>query len=1118
MSSQPPHKRSNRPTTTGERSNAMSWPPYLERSQGVLPVEQGGYSKRERASNRSFGARYFQSTTLQFRDAGISASLGLLIGSTVGLVLALSDFGAMWLWLPLWRDRFSFFIRLIVTHVPLSAILGLVFGLVGYITYPLAKITVRRIARDDERRFHGLHPGLTASLFTFLLSPLVVWVALLLFTGGKTSKLPRRELLEVITAVILLGGVWALFFFAQRLFRFFQTSTTTVATIGCVGLFGLFFSLSKIDQYVLPTQYPYLHTVLSVGCWFVSFYTLSILASRFIVLTRVESKLPLIGLLTALCLGAVLFWNVLTLEENQNVRVAMLDPRASHCRSIMRSIQPILFRATEKDRNALATAAARKARALRQQHNAILGLPTLPNAHIFLISIDALRADHLGTYGYSRPTSPYLDEQAKSSIVFERAYSQAPHSSYSISSIMTSEYLHETVALGNPLPQETVATALTDSNYYTAAFYTLGIFHTEGDRLKEYEDNAYGFALHNHTDEGSEETTDRVIQEIDRTVSRGEPKSFFWVHYFDAHEPYLATTFGESDVDRYDSEILEVDGAIKRLMTEARQRLKRDIVFCITADHGEEFHEHGGVYHGSSLYEEQIRVPLIFNIPGFPAKRIRTPVELVDIAPTLLSLADVDVPPSMRGDDLRSIMLGKANMVGPAFSAVIHKRMVVSWPYKLIADLRFNLYELYDLNNDRFERRNLADSNRFALESLRGEIYAWLDSLSPTSKKENDVRIAAINRGRLGDRRAVKPLSEILLDDHASTDNRIQAARILGILADSNSTPSLLKALENDEALIAAEAAIALGRMSDTRAIPLLRQLVSSEDIDIRSRAAVSLGRLHDKAAVPGLIDALWVAPNEYEQQEAIRWLGRLRDSRGLDPLIKILPEARNRYLVVISMGYIGDKRAFEPLADVLSWDTHPNVRDNVIRGLGQLGDSRAVDLILPIAEMDPTLKNSSESLVRLNAIGLKAMGGTDVTRDRVVYGGFRQCVAGPLFHDWDYLHRTWCETSRETAWLRLEVPKSVAHAPYGSIAVLGIKRTDSARASRIRLSIGKTDLEPVQVDGTWQEYRWKVKAGALSSGFAKARIKGDEVGARFAVDHLLLMPLDHVEGQQHDG
>ena len=495
---------------------------------------------------------------------------------------------------------------------------------------------------------------------------------------------------------------------------------------------------------------------------------------------------------------------------------------------------------------------ASNARQRRQQLQQSNDLPVLDDAHVLMITVDALRADHLGLHGYGRGVTRELDALGARGVVFDNAYAQAPHSSYSLCSLMTSEYLHETLELGQTPPQATLPRLLTAAGYHTAAFYTLGIFHTAGEQLAAYEEDAFGFALHDHQDRPAEQMTDRVLAEIDRTVARGEPSSLFWVHYFDVHEPYEATTLGTSDMDRYDSELLATDRAIGRLVRSAEQRLKKPLVIVVTADHGEEFHEHGGVYHGSSLYQEQVHVPLIFVAPGVSAARRAAPVESIDITPTLLALLGVERAPSMRGIDLRPAFLGRASE-RPVFSAVIHKKMAVSWPYKLIADLRFGSFELYDLARDPGERDNQADRDPRRLRSLRGEIYAWLDSPrtdAPATRAGHDL---ALEWGGLGDRRAVAPLASLLLDEHAPSATRSEAARLLGKLADEAASESLFAATHASDAWVAAEAAIALGRMFDPRAARMLRRLVVSEDPGVRSRAAVSLGRLRDPAAVPPL-------------------------------------------------------------------------------------------------------------------------------------------------------------------------------------------------------------------------------------------------------------------------
>ncbi|HEX4353730.1 MAG TPA: HEAT repeat domain-containing protein, partial [Polyangiales bacterium] len=529
-------------------------------------------------------------------------------------------------------------------------------------------------------------------------------------------------------------------------------------------------------------------------------------------------------------------------------------------------------------------------------------------------------------------------------------------------------------------------------------------------------------------------------------------------------------------------------------------------------DHGEEFHEHGGVYHGSSLYQEQVHVPLIFVVPGVAPLRRTLPVESIDIAPTLLALLGIERAPTMRGVDLRPALLGRET-ARPVFSAVIHKKMAVSWPYKLIADLRFGSFELYNLVNDPGERDNLADRDPARLRSLRGEIYAWLDSLAPdaamtTARSGHD---RALEWGRLGDRRAVTPLASLLLDEHASSATRTEAARLLGKLADETASESLFAATHASDAWVAAEAAIALGRMFDPRATKMLRRLVDSEDPGVRSRAAVSLGRLRDRAAVPSLIDALWVAPNPYEREEAVRWLGRLRDVRALDPLLNLLPEPRTRHLVVVALGELGDARAFAPLSHVLSWDRNTNVRDGVVRGFGMLGDPRALDVILPLVSEDPSLRNTGESLVRLHALDRKRIGGADL--DAAVSGsGFGHCYVGPLRHDWDYLHRTYCTTERDRAALRLSVPSAVESARYGDIVLLSARRSDASAAVGLEVTIGTHTLPLVQVDGGWNEYRWTLDPGTLPKGSVRAELHVRDRNAHLQVDHLLLVPRTSIE------
>jgi len=223
------------------------------------------------------------------------------------------------------------------------------------------------------------------------------------------------------------------------------------------------------------------------------------------------------------------------------------------------------------------------------------GLPTVRDAHLLLITVDALRPDHLGAFGYERDISPTFDRLAAESTVFERAYAQAPHSSHSLCSLMTGDYLHELVQLQRPLPEATLASTLQESGYRTHAIFTSGIYYTDAEDLATYRESDLGFESVVDTAAPASDVTDEALDIVDDLAGDGEPKSFLWVHYFDAHEPYRDTSLGTSAVDRYDSEIRNVDRAVGRLLAGVRERLRRPVVVVLTADHGEEFRDHGGV-------------------------------------------------------------------------------------------------------------------------------------------------------------------------------------------------------------------------------------------------------------------------------------------------------------------------------------------------------------------------------------------------------------------------------------------------------------------------------------------------------------------------------------------
>ncbi|MGK3970832.1 sulfatase [Sorangium sp. So ce118] len=269
---------------------------------------------------------------------------------------------------------------------------------------------------------------------------------------------------------------------------------------------------------------------------------------------------------------------------------------------------------------------------------------------VVLISIDALRADHVGAYGYSRKITPNLDRLAAEGVRFEAAYTPTPHTSYAVSSLMTGKYIRPLVLQGLGEDSETFAQHLRRYGYKTAGFYPPAVFFIDGERFGALRDRALDFEYQKIEFASAPLRVEQV-----RSYLAGlgpEQRAFLWVHLFEPHEPYEAHPehpLGDRDIDRYDAEIAVADAGVGAIVDEIRKG-RPNAVVIVTADHGEEFGEHGGRYHGTTVYEEQARVPLIVSAPGLLSPRaVRAPVQLVDLLPTVLAGLGIPRPARVRG-------------------------------------------------------------------------------------------------------------------------------------------------------------------------------------------------------------------------------------------------------------------------------------------------------------------------------------------------------------------------------------------------------------------------------------------------------------------------------------
>jgi arylsulfatase A-like enzyme len=405
------------------------------------------------------------------------------------------------------------------------------------------------------------------------------------------------------------------------------------------------------------------------------------------------------------------------------------------------------------------------------------GVPQPRN--LLLISLDTLRADHLGCYGYPRPTSPFLDQLAARGVLFEQAWATSPWTLPSHASLFTGLYASQHGVVSNQvgLPPElpTLAELLRERGFATAGFVS-GIFL--GPRFGLGRGFDRYVVIPTRAEEGGTATSLSATRRVSEgglawLAVQARSPFFLFLHYFDIHsdyrpEPRFAALFAgpyrgpvdgtsrqlraflrgqiEFDaedrahlVDLYDAEIRQLDQALQELFEALRGRgeLARTLV-VVTADHGEEFFEHGGVFHGRTQYQEMLRVPLILTGPGIPAGlRIDRPVSLVDLAPTLLGLLGTGAAPAVSGRDLSALwrrpdadwpereVFAEANHTREGGSP---QRAVLRGGWKLVLH-DSGRQELFDLSADPGERVDLANDQPQRAAELANRLTSTLPSV-----------------------------------------------------------------------------------------------------------------------------------------------------------------------------------------------------------------------------------------------------------------------------------------------------------------------------------------------------------------------------------------------------
>jgi len=573
---------------------------------------------------------------------------------------------------------------------------------------------------------------------------------------------------------------------------------------------------------------------------------------------------------------------------------------------------------------------------------------------IMLVTVDALRADHVGSYGYARPITPELDALAKDGAVFEAAYTATPHTSYAITSLMTGKYMRPLLAMDLGADSETFAEHLRRYGYKTAAFYPPAVFFIDQTRFVPFAEKQLGFEYARVEFLPAHDRTAQVETYLDGESA--DDRVFLWVHLFEPHEPYETHPgheLGARDIDRYDSEIAEADAAVGDLVRAVRKRRPKTLVM-IAADHGEEFGEHGGRYHGTTVYEEQVRVPLIVNAPGLVApRRIAPPVSLVDVLPTTLAGLGIPRPARVRGRDLSGLLTADApkDTPGFAFSETEEMAMLARSELRLVCVRKASACALYDLVDDPAELRDASSRKPEEFASMRSALRSLDASHGRFEKegltKEGRALPEPIRRGLGGDVEAAPDIAALL--DDADVAIRRKAAEVLFDLRRKEVTPALRLALtREDDAEARAYLALALTRLGE--GAPLTFELLHGDDLRMQRLAALALAEAGDLRGQDVLI--AWVRaafPKEgkpsptdeipFERaREVLDAVASTKSDEAVGPLLYALRDVRLRPYVARALARIGEDAARPALASRLMEERYVPSRIAITEALLDLG------------------------------------------------------------------------------------------------------------------------------------------------------------------------------------
>lgn len=375
------------------------------------------------------------------------------------------------------------------------------------------------------------------------------------------------------------------------------------------------------------------------------------------------------------------------------------------------------------------------------QSRAVLGpiapTPNVPRVErpiVLFVSVDSLRADVANGPKGSQHL-PNFEQMARAGARFTNARAPGSMTKYTLGAISSGVYFSQqrwSPRGGTHWPDDDthvhLAQHLGDGGVATRAFPATRWLSADNSLIRGFEINEFKGkrfkGRFKHWVSGRA-LTNQIVAHLEQLEERS---AFLWVHYLDSHDPFEAGGRRGPKFKRYLRSLAVVDGFIGEIRHAVDRLGYRDRTwFILASDHGEAFGEHSSHFHGDTLYDELLRVPLVFHGPGIVARRIEEPVTLMDVGPTVLDWFGLPTPASFMGQSLIAVLRGGSRSFSRPIVAEtrLKRAMVFDDGHKVIRDLRRGTMELYDLNRDPEELQNLSDRVELSTEPHVAKLQAF---------------------------------------------------------------------------------------------------------------------------------------------------------------------------------------------------------------------------------------------------------------------------------------------------------------------------------------------------------------------------------------------------------